>query len=133
LLPRDLIAAISAIEDGCSGWVAAGMGGSVPPVAIQCRSLIAAAAMLAAGPALAHKAPSGWSYPAECCAGIDCYEISEREVRQERDGWYVLATGEFFPLGWYRDSPDEHFHRCSANSGDRSAHTYCLFVPRLGS
>ena len=89
-------------------------------------------ALLAVLPVHAHQARSGWSYPTECCSGMDCYEIAPSEVEPRGDGWVIVATGEFFAFGWYRFSPDGRFHRCSAGSGDRSAHTYCLFVPQFG-
>jgi hypothetical protein len=105
---------------------------------ILCPAMLVPAALApfslfaAAFPASSHEAAGGWTYPAECCSSTDCYEVAPSEVVPRGDGWVVVATGEYFARGWFRESPDGRFHRCSADSGDRSAHTYCLFVPPLG-
>jgi hypothetical protein len=113
-------------------------GTLLPPRALPRPSLLVSALLapvvwcLTPLPASSHQAAAGWTYPAECCSGIDCYEVAPSEVAPRGDGWVVVATGEYFARGWYRESPDGRFHRCSAGSGDRRAHTYCLFVPPLG-
>ena len=85
-----------------------------------------------AQPAFAHEAASGWSYPALCCSGMDCYEISESEIQPAGAGWRVKRTGEVIYRPQLKDSPDGRFHRCSKNNGDPSASTICLFVPPFG-
>lgn len=78
--------------------------------------------------AKAHDAPSGWSYPVECCSSIDCYEISPTEIAPIVGGWMILHTGEFFSVDRVKPSGDGRWHRCS-EGGKRNAKTICLFIP----
>jgi hypothetical protein len=106
-------------------------------MAIGLVELVVLRTVLMTAPCLAHDAPSGWPYPAECCDARDCYEISSDEVELRRDGSYrIRQTGEIFlspgrGYEWdrsFRWSLDLNFHRCS-RKGQRSYLTYCLFVP----
>lgn len=89
------------------------------------RVLAAAAAFstLAGGQGRAHQAPSGWTYPFECCAGIDCAEIAASAVRETPDGYAVtLKPGEHpmvrapfaavVPYAAARAAPDGAYHIC---------------------
>ena len=78
----------------------------------------------------AHDAPSGWSYPTECCSGRDCREVADTAIGEEHQGYVIRNTGE---LVGYRDSrvkesPDGHFHWCSVEGAEHTR-TVCLFVP----
>lgn len=84
--------------------------------------------------AFAHDAPTGWSYPLECCASYDCAEIADADVTPLPQGWGVKATGETIAYEKTRRSPDGRFHRCSKffanpNQPDK---TICLFAPDMG-
>jgi hypothetical protein len=86
--------------------------------------------------ASAHDAPTGWSYPAGCCAGSDCREVPDSaisEPSQAHQIYIIKATGEMIPPGDARikPSPDGRFHWCSVNGRDDSR-TICLFVPPKG-
>ncbi len=71
-------------------------------------------------------------YPAYCCSGQDCYEISADELVMVDGGYFVKATGEFYPRAGLQESPDGKFHRCSVG-GRREALTLCLFAPTPAS
>lgn len=73
----------------------------------------------------------GWAhewYPAYCCSGQDCYEIAQEDVELAGEGYFIKATGEYFPRTAVPDSPDGKFHRCSIG-GRREARTLCIFAP----
>ena len=73
----------------------------------------------------------GWAhewYPAYCCSGQDCYEITEADVEVAGEGYFIKATGEYFPRNAIPDSPDGKFHRCSIG-GKREGRTLCIFAP----
>ncbi|MFS8038163.1 hypothetical protein ACI7BZ_14605 [Xanthobacter sp. AM11] len=74
-------------------------------------------------PAFAHE----W-YPAYCCSGQDCYEITGEDVEFAGEGYFIKATGEYYPRTAVPESPDGKFHRCSVG-GRREARTLCLFAP----
>lgn len=78
----------------------------------------------------AHTAPSGWSYPSDCCSTTDCFPISEKDVTPTPVGWRIEATGELIEYHDKRVRPsgDGQYHRCSTG-GDPKAETLCLFVP----
>ncbi len=92
--------------------------------------LVVAASLIGLLPctALAHGAPAGWLYDRDCCGGRDCRPIADDEVSPVPDGWRIRATGEIFPAGSVRHSPDAHFHRCSID-GRETSPTVCLYVP----
>jgi hypothetical protein len=64
----------------------------------------------------AHEAPSGWSYPIECCSGHDCFAIKTDELLEQKDGsWLYTARNLKFPKASIRPSQDRHFHVCIFN------------------
>jgi len=67
-------------------------------------------------------------YPAYCCSGQDCYEIGPEDVEFVGQGYFIKATGEYYPREAVPESPDGKFHRCSVQ-GKREARTLCLFAP----
>lgn len=67
-------------------------------------------------------------YPAYCCSGQDCYEITQEDVEFAGQGYFIKATGEFFPRDSVPESPDGKFHRCSLG-GRPEGRTLCLFAP----
>lgn len=67
-------------------------------------------------------------YPAYCCSGQDCYEITQEDVEFIGQGYFIKATGEYFPRDTVPESPDGKFHRCSLG-GRREGRTLCLFAP----
>ncbi len=77
--------------------------------------------------AAAHQAPSGWTYPSECCSQRDCAPISHME--RHPDGSITVTTKHgtvTFPRGFrHRESPDLEGHACFH---PRSGNPYCLFL-----
>lgn len=61
--------------------------------------------------ARAHDAPSGWSYPVDCCSGHDCDLIAASRV-QSIGGGYLIDGAHYVPAGQVRRSPDGEFHAC---------------------
>lgn len=78
----------------------------------------------------AHDAPSGWSYPLDCCSGHDCRPIDPAEV-QELGGGKVLdrVTGETLSGKQVRFGGDGQWHICNVG-GDREAKPICVFKPQ---
>jgi hypothetical protein len=91
--------------------------------------IIMLAALLAAWPANAHMAQTGWAYSFACCSGKDCREVADSEVTPTDDGWVVAATGEVIAYDDLRVEPsgDEFFHVCLMKSPLR---VRCLYVPQ---
>ena len=81
-------------------------------------------------PALAHDAPTGWSYPLSCCSGFDCREVSAAAIGERPEGYVIGRTGEVVAYTDRRlkDSPDGEYHWCSV-AGAEDGRTVCLFVP----
>lgn len=78
----------------------------------------------------AHNAPSGWSYPYQCCSDRDCRPVHGAAIVEGPDGYVVEETGEI--IG-YKDSrlkpsPDDEFHLC-LRPGNVRSRAICLFVP----
>jgi hypothetical protein len=122
----------------------------------QAASLLVAVTIwvLGAMPALAHHAPSGFAYPAECCKGTDmggdCKPIPSDAVHANSDGSYTIVASKevFYEPGFapivqsfspggsmtsvhgreWRLSPDGQFHRCFMDVNEPAAGTYCLYV-----
>lgn len=84
-------------------------------------------AWLAIGPVLQPAFAHEW-YPAYCCSGQDCYEIAQEDVEFVGQGYFIKATGEYFPRDAVPESPDGKFHRCSIG-GKREGRTLCIFAP----
>ena len=89
------------------------------------RALAAFASALALLPLAvhAHKAPSGWSYPVQCCSGIDCNEIPASTVKETPHGYqvtlkprdHVMVNAPFstvVPYAAARPAPDGAYHIC---------------------
>lgn len=84
--------------------------------------------LMGALPIAAHEAPSGWSYPPECCGGHDCAEISPTRVRAVQGGY--LVDGKYYKaLRDTRIAPDGRFHACFHPPGN----LWCFFRPDEGS
>jgi hypothetical protein len=83
--------------------------------------------------ALAHQAPTGWVYPANCCSNQDCREVTHEAVVEVVRGYEIVSTGELIPMTDHRirRSPDGEFHWCSVAGAAKSG-TVCLFVPDRG-
>lgn len=86
------------------------------------------------GVAMAHKAPTGWSYPLSCCSNIDCREAKDREVRETADGYVLTSTGEAVAYSDRRvkQSPDGRFHVCQQGGDFDHGRILCLFAPPRG-
>lgn len=69
--------------------------------------------------ALAHEAPSGWTYSPWCCNRQDCRQLADDDVQERRGGWYIKSMDVF--VG--HDHPklevsgDEHYHVCELPKG----------------
>lgn len=103
---------------------------------------ITIATLLAAGASetRAHRAPSGWDYPFECCSEADCARIDAAAVRETPSGFVVtIAPGRHpmwpterrqpavldIPYGKARLSPDGFFHLCMNDAGE----LLCFYSP----
>lgn len=97
-------------------------------------SVASAILMSSASLALAHDAPSGWSYDAACCFDRDCRPISSSAVKEGPDGYLITIDNETVPYTDTRikDSPDGLFHWCTVDGRD-DGRTICLYVPPRGS
>jgi hypothetical protein len=85
-------------------------------------------------PAIAHEAPTGWTYDLECCSDQDC-RPERSEVKATPRGWLVTSTGEIirYDDGRVHESKDGEFHRCLMQRGvNGPGMTRCLYVPRMG-
>ena len=103
----------------------------MPRVALSFPVLVLLAAQVPiAARAVAHDAPSGWTYPSSCCSGHDCYPVSGPALETAADGYHIKATGEVIPFTSRRIKPsgDGSYHRCSWG-GDVNSSTICLFIP----
>ncbi len=78
-----------------------------------------------------HEAPSGWSYPLECCSNQDCKQIESRLVFESQEGFDIAPSegGGFVARGKERPSPDGEYHLCRSQY---SGAILCLFVPPRG-
>lgn len=92
----------------------------------------------------AHQAMSGWEYPASCCSGVDCAEVSPRAVQETPAGYVVTVAPGSHPM-WradrpaplvvripYREakpSPDGRWHICLNGAGD----LLCFFAATGGA
>lgn len=98
------------------------------------RLVLAALAVMLGTGAGAHEAPTGWSYSAACCSGIDCSQM-HTDVKTTTNGWLITETGETVPYSDRRikGSGDEFFHRCAKLvEGKDTGQTRCLYVPGMG-
>jgi hypothetical protein len=109
--------------------------------------------ILAASPAGAHEAPSGWSYDAWCCSRKDCQQIPASAVKAGRYGYeVVLQPGQhaMVPDGLafivpytategsraqLRVSPDGDYHACilPVRGLRKEPEPRCFYAPPPGS
>ena len=105
---------------------------------------LALALMAGAPETRAHSAMSGWAYPASCCSGTDCAQISPERVKEGGGGYIVTVAPGSHPM-WradrpaplvvripYREakpSPDGAWHICLNGAGD----LLCFFAAIGGS
>lgn len=85
--------------------------------------------------AYSHEAPNGWSYPMNCCSGLDCRQVASTSIGENTVGYIILKTGEVIPYHGdprLKSSPDGEYHWCSVR-GEETTGTVCLFVPPPGS
>ena len=75
--------------------------------------------VLAAFPARAHDAPTGWTYPWSCCSSMDCKEVADKAISERPEGYVVNSTGEVVAYADKRvkDSPDGDYHWCAHQAG----------------
>ncbi|MCB1460886.1 MAG: hypothetical protein KDJ90_00305 [Nitratireductor sp.] len=92
--------------------------------------VVALSALVAGSHSRAHDAPSGWSYPQNCCSGQDCDEIPASAVTAIGDGYHIeLGPDQHIILTQIgrgfsediaasdpriKDSPDGAYHICLA-------------------
>lgn len=77
-------------------------------------------------------------YPADCCSGTDCVQVSDaRFERLQSGGWRIDGKWDFPPVnaampkeGETRWSESGRFHTCEPVKGDRPR---CVFVPPDGT
>lgn len=98
-------------------------------------NVIFLSALLAAGSAYGHDAPSGWTYPLICCSSRDCHEVPETAIKEGVGGYELVTTGEIIPYGDKRikDSPDGRFHACQQAGDFDKGRVLCLFIPSRGA
>ena len=85
------------------------------------------AACLAVSPI--HEAPSGWSYPKDCCANQDCRPISCSTIIDHPDG-SVSWLGLIFEKEKVKISHDASCHVCVGYDQSRRNVRYghCIFL-----
>lgn len=98
----------------------------------RCLALLALA--LLTGEAVAHDAPTGWTYGIECCSMLDCRQLQHGDVADSPDGYLIHLTGEVIPYGDKRikRSKDEFFHQCTPGGKIDAPRSICLYVPDRG-
>jgi hypothetical protein len=96
--------------------------------------LLAATLLFSVAQAEAHEAPTGWSYPTNCCSGIDCREVPDHDIIEGARGYEIRKTHELINMSdpKVKQSPDGRFHWCSVGGLD-DGRTICLFVPGRGT
>ena len=65
--------------------------------------------------ASAHQAPSGWTYPAECCNEHDCEPIACDSVTETKSG--LLWKSLEFTGNQIKATGDKDCHACAAKDG----------------
>jgi hypothetical protein len=76
--------------------------------------------------------PLGIPYPGFCCSNRDCRPTIEGEVKETREGYTLVSTGEFVPHGDKRIKPfpaDGKIHVCQQAGNFDSGRILCLLVP----
>jgi hypothetical protein len=77
-----------------------------------------------------HEAPSGWSYPGDCCGGQECRPIACSTVRDHPDG-SVSWLGLVFTPKQIRMSGDAMCHVCigyDSAAGSKRRYPHCIFL-----
>jgi len=86
------------------------------------------AAFLVSAPVLAHDAPSGWSYPGDCCGGSDCHPIACSTIKDQPDG-SATWLGLFFTREQVKISHDASCHVCvTYNTANHNRFPHCIFL-----
>jgi hypothetical protein len=103
--------------------------------------------------AIAHEAPSGWTYPTWCCNKRDCAQIPARAVKAGRFGYEVVLlpgdhpmvpdglafivpyTATEGPRAQLRVSQDGDYHACilPVRGSRTEPEPRCFFAPPPGS
>lgn len=103
-------------------------------------------------PSFAHKAPSGWTYPSDCCNGGECHQLPIHSVKETPTGWQTtqppddwFATGHTIWSNVTLDyegqkvrlypSGDKFFHVCAVQylkDGRPEILFRCAYVPEAG-
>lgn len=76
---------------------------------------------------MAHEAPTGWTYPWECCSGHDCGEIAADRVKLVASG-YMIDGKHLVKHQDVKKSPDGAFHACFPTPDILR----CFWAPPLG-
>ena len=102
-----------------------------PAIVVVLAALVAA--MLIAK-SRAHDAPSGWTYPNECCSGHDCRPAPKGSIVEKPDGWRMTSSGVTVPYDSpkVRVSPDGADHECCAAANFDNCRPLCLFIAPRG-
>lgn len=86
----------------------------------------------------AHEAPSGWSYPIECCSGLDCAPVEKTEFLTPADSTSLpqmvlttrIGTTIVPKTAIWRQSKDNRFHVCMKTYDKNPATNFlCVFAP----
>lgn len=93
--------------------------------------VMALATTLGSREAKPHEAPSGWSYPIECCHQLDCAPASITKIEGND---YLVSTrhGQVrgpIDFSKVRPSPDAEPHACISKDRDGKDRVICLFLP----
>lgn len=88
---------------------------------------VALALLLVVSPALAHDAPSGWTYPQYCCGPDDCRQVDDADVVETPNAYIVGPS--IIARNMATPSPDGHFHICVPSDG----RVRCFFAPLRSS
>lgn len=81
--------------------------------------------------ARAHKAPSGWTYPIECCSGMDCAPVTHA-IRSAEGILQVTTqhgTAIVSPQLQPRESKDGQMHACIVKNWQGETYVRCIFLP----
>jgi hypothetical protein len=76
--------------------------------------------------------PLGIPYPVTCCSLRDCRPTLEGEVKESREGYTLVSTGELVPHGDKRIKPfaaDGLIHVCQVAGNFKTGRILCLLVP----
>ena len=93
---------------------------------------------VASVPAMAHEAPSGWSYDALCCSNMDCAPVVDQQMLP--DGAIKATTSHgttVFPRNFPKDriliSKDHDAHACMKRDRPKTElqEPICLYVPAM--